>query len=156
MIDILKNFGKPDTSEFYFNNESKVLRITIVDFLFRIKDTLPFSDPVERRCIDGLNIIMEFMFEYSFKPSAALFEEYSKSEFTKKLNTLPTREYINNKIKERWQMSEERYERLRKRFESRPPFVFYINPNIEFQEKVYGYELMIGSFAEGTEVSVNK
>ena len=156
MIDILKDFGNPDTLEFRIDNEAKVFREFIIDFLFRIKDKLPFSNPVEERIMDSLNIIIEFLFGYSFKPSDVLFKEYSESKVTKKLNTLPTREYIKSKIKEKWQMSEERYERLRNRFESRPPFVFYFNPNIELQEEVDGYELKIGFFAEGTDVSVNK
>ena len=54
-------------------------------------------------------------------------------------------------------MGEEVYERLRKRLDSKPPFVFYFNPNIQLQEKVEeGWILKIGFFAEETDVSVNK
>ena len=52
MIDALKDLGKPDTPEFRFDNEAKVLRKTIIDFLFRINDNLPFGDLVERNIID--------------------------------------------------------------------------------------------------------
>ena len=54
------------------------------------------------------------------------------------------------------QMSEGVYELLRKRFYSKPPFVFYFNPNIELEEKVdNGSVLKIGFFVEGTNVSTN-
>ena len=53
-------------------------------------------------------------------------------------------------------MSEGVYELLRKRFYSKPPFVFYFNPNIELEEKVdNGSVLKIGFFVEGTNVSTN-
>ena len=156
MIDTLKDLGKPDTAEFRLDNEAKVLREIIIDFLFRIKDKHPFSDLVERKIMDVFDIIMEFLFGYSFKPSAALIKEYSESKLTRKFNTLPPREYLNSIFE--WQISEEDYERFRKRLESRPPFVFYFNPSIEIQEKEYKYFglLNIGFFAEATDVSVNK
>ena len=99
--------------------------------------------------------IMEFLIPNGYLPSAVLLKEYSGSKFTRELNTLPPLEYLNSKFDEDYQMSEENYERLKKRFESRPPFVFYFNPSIEFQERVDGYDLMKGFFDEDN-VSVNK
>ena len=107
-------------------------------------------------CFDVFYRIMEFLIPNGYLPSASLLKEYSESKITRELNILPSREYLNNKFDENSQISEESYERLRKRFESRPPFVFYFNPNIELQEKVYdGWRLMKGFFdADG--VSINK
>ena len=54
-------------------------------------------------------------------------------------------------------MSEKDYEELRKRFESRPPFVFYFNPNIELQERVNENDgFMKGFIDEETNVSANR
>ena len=104
--------------------------------------------------MDVFNIIMDFLFEYSFKPSSELHKEYYESELTRELNTLPSREYLNSKSK--YKMSEEAYKLLRKRFESIPLFVFYFNPNIQMQEKVCYGCYVIGFFTEGTKVSANK
>ena len=102
-------------------------------------------------------MIMEFLIPNGYLPSAALLKEYSKSKVTLELNTLPSREYLNSNFSKYDQISEESYERLRKRLESRPPFIFYFNPSIQLQEKVdEGWILKIGFFVEGTEVSVNK
>ena len=104
---------------------------------------------------------MEFLIPNGYLPSAALLGEYYESKVTRELNTLPTREYINSKFNEDKQMSEEAYETLRRKFESRPPFVFYFNPNIEIQEKVLdGRRLAKGFFDDDydglDDVSVNK
>ena len=112
MIDALKDLGKPDTPEFRFDNEAKVLREIIINFLFRIKDKHPFSDPKKGKIMDVLNVIMEFLLGCSFKPSSDLLKEYSKSKITRELNTLPTREYLNSKLK--YQISDEDYDRLKK------------------------------------------
>ena len=83
---------------------------------------------------------MEFLFGYSFKPSSELHKKYSESKVTRELNILPTREYLNSKFNEDNQMSDEAYELLRKRFESKPPFVFYFNPSIQLlEDDFYGY-----------------
>ena len=41
--------------------------------------------------------------------------EYAQSEVTKMLNTLQTREFYNERFKKYLQMSEEDYDRLKKR-----------------------------------------
>ena len=106
--------------------------------------------------LDVFYTIMEFLIPNGYLPSAALLKEYYKSKLTIELNTLPTREYLNSKFGDFRQMNEERYEILRKRFESRPPIVFYFDPNIQLQEKVdNGWKLMKGFF-DADDVSVNK
>ena len=102
-------------------------------------------------------MIMEFLIPNGYLPSAALLKKYSESKITRELNTLPSREYLNSKFNKNQQMSEENYEKLKKRFESRPPFVFYSNPNIQLKEKVVdGWMLKKGFFVKGTNVSANK
>ena len=98
---------------------------------------------------------MEFLIPNGYLQSAALLKEYAESKLTKKFNTLPTIEYLNSKFDKIWQMSESAYELLRKRFNSRPPFVFYFNPDIQIRETNDGYVLMLGFFDED-EVSINK
>ena len=100
---------------------------------------------------------MEFLIPNGYLPSVALLKKYYESKVTRELNTFPSLRYINSRFDEDSQINEWDYERLRKRFESRPLFVFYFNPNIETQEKVYyGCTLMKGFYAKGTNVSVNK
>ena len=105
--------------------------------------------------MDVFYLIMEFLIPNGFLPSAALLKEYAESKVTRVLNTLPPLEYLNSKFDEDCQMSEESYERLRKRLEARHPFVCYFNPNIELQEKVYCNYYMIGFFYADN-VSVKK
>ena len=106
--------------------------------------------------MDVFYMIMEFLIPNGYLPSAALVKEYSKSKVTRELNTLPTREYLNSKFGKYKQMIEEAYESLRKRLESRPPFVFYFNPNIKLQEMAYDGRLLKLGFFDKNAVSVNK
>ena len=99
---------------------------------------------------------MEFLIPNGYLPSAALLKEYSESKVTRELNTFPTRECLNSKFRENKQLNEETYELLRKRFESRHPFVFYFNPNIELQEKVVCGCQLIKGFFDADNVSVKK
>ena len=117
----------------------------------------PYNDSKERSIMVVFNNIVDFLNEYDLRPSKKLYDEYAQSELTKKLNTLPSRVYLNSKFDKDHQIKEEDYEKLRKRFYSWPPLVFFFNPNIELQEKVdSGSYLKIGFFAEGTSVSDNK
>ena len=71
--------------------------------------------------------------------------EYAKSEVTKMLNTLQTREFYNEKFHEDHQMSEETYDILKERYSSRPPFVFFFNPTIQLEQFTkYGYGYCVG------------
>ena len=77
---------------------------------------------------------MDFLIPSGLQPSNSLYMEYARSEVTKMLNTLQTREFYNEKFDEDKQMSEENYDRLKKRYSSRPPFVFFFNPTIQLQQ----------------------
>ena len=50
--------------------------------------------------------------------------EYAKSEVTKMLNTLQTREFYNEKFKSRYQMSEEDYDRLKERYIKKVSYLY--------------------------------
>ena len=78
----------------------------------------PYNDSKERSIMVVFNIIVDFLNEYDLRPSKKLYDEYAQSELTKKLNTLPSRVYLNSKFDKSHQMSEEVYEKLRKRFYS--------------------------------------
>ena len=77
---------------------------------------------------------MEFLIPSGLQPSNSLYMEYAKSEVTKMLNTLQTREFYNEKFDSKYQMSEEEYDRLKERYSSSPPFVFFFNPTIQLQQ----------------------
>ena len=156
MIEAIKMLEDSGASLFCKDRTATVLIENFVDFLYRLKDRLPGSNSEMSYYFDVFYRIMEFLIPNGYLPIVALLKEYSESKITRELNILPSREYLNSKFDEESQISEEVYERLRKRFESRPPFVFYFNPSIELQERVYdGWRLMKGFFdADG--VSVNK
>ena len=59
---------------------------------------------------------MEFLIPSGLLPSNSLYMEYAKSEVTKMLNTLQTREFYNEKYDKDRQISEEDYDRLKKRY----------------------------------------
>ena len=157
VIEIIKVLADSGTFHFCKDLTTTVLIQILVDFLYRLKDRHPYSNSENEDDMDVFYMIMEFLIPNSYLPSAALLKEYSESKVTKKLNTLPAREYINSKFDEYTQLNEEDYELLRKRFESRPPFVFCLNPNSELQEKVdCGSVLKTGFFEKRTNVKVNK
>ena len=87
---------------------------------------------------------MDFLIPSGLQPSNSLYMEYAQSEVTKIL-TLKTREFYNEMSKKffkdkKWdfteddQMSEEAYDRLKERYCSRPPFVFFFNPTIQLEQ----------------------
>ena len=87
---------------------------------------------------------MGFLILSGLQPSNSLYMEYAKSEVTKMLNTLQTREFYNEMFVEDEQMSEEAYDRLKKRYSSRPPFVFFFNPTIQLEQFTYGFDYYVG------------
>ena len=107
----------------------------MTDFLYRFKDKYPFKmigeDSNQKEVYE---IIMDFLIPFGLKPSAALLKEYQQSEVTKRLNTLPSRDYLNSKFSNGYEISEEDYSRLKERFTSRPPFVYLFNPNLKIEE----------------------
>ena len=62
------------------------------------------------------DLIMDFLIPSGLQPSNSLYMKYAKSEVTKMLNTLQTREFYNEMFDEDEQMSEEDYDRLKKRY----------------------------------------
>ena len=119
------------------------------DFLYRFKDKYPFkmigedSNPKE-----VYEIIMDFLIPFGLKPSAALFKEYQQSEVTKRLNTLPSRDYLNSKFSNGYEISEESYNRLKERHSSRPPFVYFFNPSLKIEEWSYLANMHVIGFKE--------
>ena len=89
---------------------------------------------------------MEFLIPSGLLPSHSLYMEYAKSEVTKMLNTLQTREFYNEKFDSKYQMSEEAYDRLKERYSSRTPFVFFFNPTIQLEQYTdeYGFIYYVG------------
>ena len=73
------------------------------------------------------------MFKYGFEPSESLKEEYRNSEFNRKLTTFPKYSIFNFLYKNGF--SKEKYEFMKMRFESRAPFVYYFNPDIQLEER---------------------
>ena len=85
--------------------------------------------------------------------------EYAQSEVTKMLNTLQTREFYNEKFDKDDQMSEEDYDRLKKRYSSWFPFVFFFNPTIQLEQYTeYRFDYCVGyriKRNDGEWVSIN-
>ena len=105
------------------------------------------------------NTVMDFMCKYGFEPSESLKEEYRKSKINKRLSTFPEYEYLSSKFENGF--SKEKYDFMKMRFESRPPFVYYFNPDIQLEEDfgidadgIRYYE--IGFYSKGTNVSLLK
>ena len=102
---------------------------------------------------------MDFMYEFGLEPSESLKEEYRDSAFNRKLNTFPEYEYLNFLYENGF--SKEKYELMKMRFESRPPFVYYFNPSIQLEE-TFGINTdgnryyRIGFNSKGTNVSLLK
>ena len=102
---------------------------------------------------------MDTMYKLGFEPSESLKEEYRKSEFNRKLNTFPDYEYLNSLYENGFDI--EKYEFMKMRFESRSPFVYYFNPDIQLEEN-FGintdnnryYE--IAFYSQGTKVRLLK
>ena len=99
---------------------------------------------------------MDFIYELGFESSESLKEEYRNSGFNKKLNTFPEYDHLNSLYFNGF--SKEKYDFMKKRFESRPPFVYYFNPDIQLEEK-FGINIdgirvyFIGFIFKGTNVS---
>ena len=75
---------------------------------------------------------MDFMYELGFEPSESLKEEYRDSGLNRKLNTFPEYDHLNFLYENGF--DKEKYEFMKMRFESRPPFVYYFNPDIQLEE----------------------
>ena len=82
--------------------------------------------------MDVFDTVMDFMYEFGLEPSKSLKEEYRNSEFNRKLTTFPEYEYLNSLYVNGF--SKKKYEFMKMRFKSRPPFVYYFNPDIQLEE----------------------
>ena len=133
-MQTLRELGKPGDLYFSSDGVATVLRELWVDFLLRFKDKHPFSNPEEGEVMDIHDMIMDFIYDYDFRPSEALFEEYSHSELTMLLNEFPPYEYLNERFE--CGMKIDAYERMKKRYESKPPFVYFFNPNFKLKERI--------------------
>ena len=109
--------------------------------------------------MDVFDTVMDFMYEFGFEPSESLKEEYRNSEFNKNLTTFPEYEYLNSLYEDGF--PKEKYKFMKMRFESRPPFVYYFDPDIQLKEN-FGinskrkrfYEIWF--YSKGTNVSLLK
>ena len=156
VIEAIKVLSGSGTFLFYERQAATVIIKLLVDFLYILKDKHPYSNSKIIKDMDVFYTIMEFLIPNEYFPSAGLQKKYSESELTRELNALPSRECLNRIFSEDNQMTEETYELLRKRLESRPPFVFYFNPNIEIQGEMFYSYYSKGFFTEETNVSVNE
>ena len=136
MIETIKELGKPGTQSFRADSCSTLLRELMVDFLYKIKDKHPFSNIEMEGSMEVFDTTMDFLIPFGLKPSASLLKEYEQSVVTKTIQ-LPTREHINQLFYESEQISSDDYERMKERYELRTPFIYYFNPNIEIEERVY-------------------
>ena len=132
-MQTLRELGKPGDLYFCSDEVASVIRELSVDFLLRLKDKHPFSNPEEGEVMDVHDMIMDFIFDNDFRPSETLFEEYSHSDLTMKLNEFPSYEYLNERFE--CGMKQDAYDRMKKRFESKPPFVYFFNPSINIKER---------------------
>ena len=130
----------------------------MTDFLYRFKDKYPFEMIGEDSYLKEVyETVMDFLILFGLKPSADLFKEYQQSEVTKRLNTLPSRDYLNSKFSNGFEISEEDYNRLKERFTSRPPLAYFFNPNLKIEEWSYlENELIIGFKNYEIDVSILK
>ena len=67
------------------------MKFIIVDFLYKLKDRHPSSNPKEM-LFDVAHRVLNFMRDNNLNPSKALIEEYRQSKTTKTLNRFPSLE----------------------------------------------------------------
>ena len=102
----------------------------IIDFLYKFKDKLPNGKLELKWSIDLFDEIMEFMRENKFKPSKSLQAQYECSKTTTNLK-FPEYHILKEKLK----MSKKDYGKIKKRIESKPPFVYFFDPDLKVKTK---------------------
>ena len=109
--------------------------------------------------MDVFDKVMEFMTRKKLKPSKKLIKEYSESKLNEALG-LPPFELVNKYT----EITREVYEELKKRYDAKPRFIYYFNPDYEIRkEKKISYQgisfIAIGFFikeANSEFVSISK
>ena len=86
---------------------------------------------------------MEFLIPFGFKPISSLLDQYSESEVTKTLNLFPSLDLLNKTFSDWMGIDVIDYNRMKNAYNSLPPFVYYVNPEIkieEYADKYLGYK----------------
>ena len=98
----------------------------IIDFLYRLKDKHPSSTHYyllilifyyssKEMSFDVAHRVLNFMRDNKLKPSNAQIEKYKLSKTTKTFNLFPSKEELKEKI----EMEEEMYDKLKKAYRSK-------------------------------------
>ena len=140
----LKELNKNNTKTLEEQNFKK-LKETIADFLYEIKDKHPCSNPEKGEKMDVFERVMQFMKDNSLQPSRKLREKYKNSNTTKSLNEFPS--YVT--LKEKIGITREVYDKLKERYQSLPPFIYYFNQKIDIISGVGRNPLQIRFYAMG-------
>ena len=72
------------------------------------------------------------MKDTNLKPSEELIKFYSQSETTKTLNDFPS--FMD--LKEKIGMKIEVFDKLKERYSSKPPFVYFFNPKLDIRIRI--------------------
>ena len=144
--------------------KSKKIKELIIDFLYKLKDKFPLSSSDNKislssnnqndcnmdnkASMDVFDKVMEFMTQNKFKPSKKMIKEYSESKLNKALG-LPPFELVNKYTG----ITKEVYEDLKKRYDAKPQFIYYFNPDYEIKTEkkisLWGFNFMaIGLFVK--------
>ena len=102
----------------------------IIDFLYKFKDRLPYSKLELKQSIDLFDEIMEFMRENKFKSSKSLQVQY---ECCQTMTNLKFPEY--HILKEKLKMIIKDYDKIKERFESKSPLVYFFDPELKVKTK---------------------
>ena len=129
----LKELNSKETIQTLGEQEFKQLKYSITDFLYKFKDKHPYSNPEERKTMDVFDRVMLFMKDTNLKPSEELTKFYAQSETTKILNEIPT--FMD--LKEKIGIKREDYDKMKERYSSKTPFVYFFNPKLDVQIKTW-------------------
>ena len=150
----LKELSSKETIQTLGEQEFKQLKDSIIDFLYKFKDQHPYSNPEEGKTMDVFDRVMQFMQDTNLKPSEELIKFYAQSETTKILNEIPS--FMD--LKEKIEMKREVYDKLKERYSSKPPFVYFFNPKLDVQTYIrknkYGLNVIEIGFKNKEDVRI--
>ena len=132
----MKELCSQETIQTLGEQQFKTLKDSIIDFLYKFKDQHPYSNPEEGKTMDVFDRVMQFMKDTNQKPSEELIKFYSQSETTKTLNEIPT--FMD--LKEKIGMKREAYDKMKERYSSKPPFVYFFNPKLDVGTHIWKYK----------------